>query len=212
MNTRVNSLGGSIVTINGSMTPDNVVNSVPPSLTIGADEKLVIFKENTHLHYDTGFALYPFQLDLKSTFGEPWDILSSNPLRASMFTQNTGTGQKAWVQSATYFSGDDYYDKGDATMTLTATYNNDTNRATTGASGQVTGDYGKVADPVNMVVTGQYVSTLLINIQASSNTIIPDTVAGNDFTAILTSQGTVWAWGTNVTMAVATPPTTASVV
>ena len=114
-----------------------------------------------------------------------------------MFTQNEGAGQKAWVQSATYFSGDDYYEKGEATMTLTANYNNDTNRAITGASGQVMGDYGKVADPVNMVVTGKYISTLVVNIQPSSDTIIPTTVAGNDFTAILTSQGTVWAWGTN---------------
>ena len=52
--------------------------------------------------------------------------------------------------------------------------------------GQVVGDYGLVADPVRQVVTGQYVYTLDIDLQESSDAIIPNTAAGEDFTAVLT--------------------------
>ncbi|MDE6590597.1 MAG: hypothetical protein K2K53_09700, partial [Oscillospiraceae bacterium] len=73
--------GQSVVSANSGMKAANVMPTVPPQLTLGANEKLTIYKENTHLHYDNGFALYPFAVDLKSTTGAPgesWSIVSSN--------------------------------------------------------------------------------------------------------------------------------------
>ncbi|MCM1439655.1 MAG: hypothetical protein NC131_10735, partial [Roseburia sp.] len=182
-----------------SGAPNTTTPTVPKVLTLGADENLVIYKENTHLHYSTGFALYPLEMDLRSTYGESWDILSSNSDITSVSTTNTGnsTGdQKAMVFSTLWPNVE--YKTGKSTITLTSTYNNDTDKALKmGVNGQVLGDYGLVADPVRQVVTGQYVYTLDIDLQPSSDAIIPNTTAGLEFTAILSDSGNVWVWGSN---------------
>ena len=71
----------------GTVNPDpsNVASdTIPSRLTVGINQHVLITRENTHLHYDSGFSLYPMKMDLVSSAGETWTATSSNREIASV--------------------------------------------------------------------------------------------------------------------------------
>ncbi|MCM1296834.1 MAG: hypothetical protein NC311_14950, partial [Muribaculaceae bacterium] len=227
----------------------NLTEVVPPFITLGANEHLIIYKQNTHLHYNSGFSLYPMVHDLNSVewlnndgkaptpyepVGELWAAVMSNPDIADVTVNNNAVEGKndAVVFNRDYMADPFDYRTGRTTLTLGADYNNGPGVATAHDSGsigytadnwQVYNDYDSAAAHQNtqkglynsagalqtgtkvnttvqpdMVVTGQYVFSLDIDLQPSSTEIVPKTVAGQNFTAMNTVEGNVWVWGENV--------------
>ncbi|MCM1297026.1 MAG: hypothetical protein NC311_15920, partial [Muribaculaceae bacterium] len=193
-----------------------LLDTVPPFIILGANEELVIYKENTHLHYSSGFSLYPMEHDLNSVLrdgsrkgengeyvplGEIWSGVTSNPDIASVKVNNNAP-DNATIYNDDYRKDPDDYFTGRTTLTLSADYNNGPGKSWNNYEAddwQVFGDYDLVGSHIpDMVFTGNYVFTLDIDLQPSSTTIIPKAVAGQNYSAMNTSEGNVWVWGDNV--------------
>ena len=72
--------------------------------------------------------------------------------------------------------------------------NNRTNPVTAGTT--AIQDYGYKSNQT-WLVTGEYTGSIEIDLQESSDTILTGTAAGENFTAFLDNNGTVWVWGDN---------------
>ena len=167
---------------------------IPPSIILGGDQALVVFRENTHLDYNNGFSLYPMHMTLPTT-NEVWALSTSNADISSV-SYMPGHSDAIWVTAAVGGK------KGQSTITIQSTYNNydGTKLNTNVMPGTVLGDYEAAhsgAGDDHVLITGIYVGSQVINFQEASDAIIPTVEAGEKFTVFLDGDGTVWAWGSN---------------
>ena len=173
-----------------SNTPLNTNETVPSDITLGFDDHFVVFRDNTHLEYNSGFSLYPMYLTLP-TNDEVWTLSSSD-------VSIGGVAEMSSDAIYAYAAGQGKEDS--AAITMRADYYNHSGPGTTNfALGTVTGDYGvtHTNDDPHVLLTGVYVGSILLNFQEAGDAIISNVVAGSSFTVFLDGDGSVWAWGHN---------------
>ena len=175
-----------VATARLSNTPLNTNETVPSDITLGFDDHFVVFRDNTHLEYNSGFSLYPMYLTLP-TNDEVWTLSSSD-------VSIGGVAEMSSDAIYAYAAGQGKEDS--AAITMRADYYNHSGPGTTNfALGTVTGDYGvtHTNDDPHVLLTGVYVGSILLNFQEAGDAIISNVVAGSSFTVFLDGDGSVWA-------------------
>ena len=178
-------------------------NKMPPSITVTVDEVLYIERQNTHMAYTTGFALYPATKNLQTSI-EAWATSIQDDQIGQVWLTGTGTAptDALVIGAAPGNTGEHLGRTTVGFSTMNGHYNNN-NHPGTGNSyttadheyGYKNGENGGANE--TWLVTGVYAGTVEIDLQESVNTILTGTAAGDNFTAFLDNNGTVWVWGDN---------------
>ena len=179
---------GTSLEASSGISPVFAQDEVLSSINVAYTDSVVIFRDNTHLEYNSGFALYPVVKSLPTTT-EAWTSVSSATDVATVSDYPSAGNKQGIIIKAAVPNKEDI-----STITVSSAYKNGTAYLD---GDHVVGTLLSAPYADGELLEGVYTGTLGIKYQGGGDVIVPTVVTGHDFTAILDEEGYVWVWGMN---------------